>query len=101
MLDSEGRPTITERAWMAAPASRIGPATLEEKHETQNTSPLAGKYDTVVDRESAYEILGEPGAQPAQQEAQPEPSSEGAPGAMRGRLNGATGPPGGPHLGVV
>lgn len=101
MLDSEGRPTITERAWMAAPASRIGPATLEEKQNIQNTSPLAGKYDTVIDRESAYELLEERVAKQAQEQAQSEQSSGGALGALSDFLIGSTGPRGGRRDGVV
>src|SRR5690625_5475803 len=69
MLDNQGRPTITQRAWMAAPGSRIGPATLAEKQAIQNASPFAGKYDTVIDRESAYELLEQRVAEQESQDA--------------------------------
>ena len=39
------------------PASRIGPATPEERQRVLATSPLAGVYDKSADRESAYERL--------------------------------------------
>jgi hypothetical protein len=37
--------------------SRMGPITAEERAETLAGSPLAGRYDTPVDRESASELL--------------------------------------------
>lgn len=101
MLDSEGRPTITQRAWMAAPASRIGPATLDEKQSIQNASPLGGKYDTMIDRESAYEMLEARVAKQAMEQAQAEQSSGGALGALSDFLIGSTGPRGGRRDGVV
>lgn len=97
MLDSDGRPTITERVWMAAPGSRIGPATLEEKRSIQNASPLAGKYDQMIDRESAYEMLE---ARVAEQ-ARAQSGAGGALGALSEFLLGSTGPRGGRRDGVV
>ena len=56
-LDAKGRPTIVERAYILPPASRIGPATPEERQGVLAASPLAGVYDKRIDRESAYERL--------------------------------------------
>jgi len=56
-LDEKGRPCIVERAYILSPASRIGPATPEERQKVLAASPVAGVYDKVVDRESAYERL--------------------------------------------
>ena len=42
---------------MAPPRSRIGPVTESERAEIFNRSPLKGRYDNPVDRESAYELL--------------------------------------------
>ena len=39
------------------PESRIGPLTDDERTERLNKSPFRGRYDAVVDRESAYELL--------------------------------------------
>jgi len=39
------------------PSSRLGPATEPERADIQKTSPVLGKYDKTIDRESAYEIL--------------------------------------------
>src|SRR5690348_15752635 len=55
LLDEKGRPSVVERALVVPPGCRIGPVTPDERHETMRSSPLAGKYDAMVDRESAYE----------------------------------------------
>src|SRR5690606_5599199 len=56
-LDDHGRPSPTERAWMVAPGSRIGPATESERRRLAASSLMAGKYQQALDRESAYEVL--------------------------------------------
>ena len=56
-LDAKGAPTMVERTLIRPPASRLGPSTDEERAVVQAQSPVAMKYDTVIDRESAYEIL--------------------------------------------
>jgi DNA helicase HerA-like ATPase len=57
LLDDKGRPMPTERVWMLAPGSRIGPITPEERTALMRNSLVAGVYDQAVDRESAYELL--------------------------------------------
>src|SRR5690625_7765423 len=99
MLHHQGHPSETHRAWMGAPASRIGPATLEEKQAIQQLSPFAGKYDTVIDRESAYELLAQ--RVEAQAEAGQEAEQGGALGALSDFLLGSTGPRGGRRDGIV
>lgn len=56
-LDEKGTPTVVERTLIRPPASRLGPATPEERAQVVGGSPVAGKYDSAVDRESAFEIL--------------------------------------------
>ena len=56
-LDEKGRPGMVERAFVLPPASRIGPITSDERRATIAASPVAGVYEKVVDRESAYERL--------------------------------------------
>ena len=56
-LDERGSPTPVERTLIRPPESRIGPLTEAEKRERVRRSPLAGRYDKAVDRESAYEML--------------------------------------------
>lgn len=57
VLDEQGRPTPVERVLIAPPGSRIGPLNDEERRSQVARSPLGSKYDTALDRESAYEIL--------------------------------------------
>jgi uncharacterized protein len=57
LLDEKGRPEIVERALIAPPASRIGPASAQERAALIAASPIRGHYEQTVDRESAYEKL--------------------------------------------
>jgi uncharacterized protein len=56
-LESSGAPSMVQRALIAPPSSRIGPITAEERTAIINSSPLFGKYEDLIDRESAYEQL--------------------------------------------
>ena len=56
-LDPKGRPTMVDWCLMAPPHSQIGPITAEEKKIIMDRSPIKGRYDTLMDRESAYELL--------------------------------------------
>lgn len=57
VLAEDGSPTPVERILIRPPQSRIGPLTDAERKEMLNRSPLKGRYDTTVDRESAFELL--------------------------------------------
>ena len=57
LLGAGGVPGIVDRTKICPPASRIGTVTPEERAATLAASPVAGKYDAAVDRESAYERL--------------------------------------------
>lgn len=57
MLDRKGIPGMAERTLIRPPCSQLGPLTAPQRAEVMAASPLAGKYDTVLDRESAHEIL--------------------------------------------
>ncbi len=57
VLDESGTPSPVERVLVRPPESRIGPATDEERAEQMSRSPMRGRYDEIVDRESAYEML--------------------------------------------
>jgi DNA helicase HerA-like ATPase len=56
-LDEDGAPTVVERALIKPPRSRLGPVSEKERAIIQSISPLEGKYDKAVDRESAAEVL--------------------------------------------
>jgi len=87
-LDDKGRPCMVERAFIVPPASQLGPITDTERAQLIRSSALAGKYDTPVDRESAYEKLkGRTQAKPAEPQHSDNPVSD--------ILFGKTGPRGG------
>jgi len=56
-LDDKGAPSPVERVFICPPGSRIGPLAEGERNELLGRSPLKGRYDTLQDRESAYELL--------------------------------------------
>jgi DNA helicase HerA-like ATPase len=57
VLDAKGAPTPVERILIRPPASQIGPLQQDQRLQRIQRSPLAGRYDQVLDRESAYELL--------------------------------------------
>nr|MBP7664014.1 DUF853 family protein [Shewanella sp.] len=59
MLADKGVPTMVERALIAPPRCRMGPATSEELQQVRVQSPIGGKYDQLINRESAYERLNQ------------------------------------------
>ena len=63
-LDEKGAPTMVERARILFPLSQIGAITEGQRLDLIKQSPLYGKYDTVVDRVSAYEMLAKEAAAP-------------------------------------
>jgi DNA double-strand break repair helicase HerA and related ATPase len=88
MLDEKGRPTIVERAFIVPPSTQLGPVTDAERAQFVRTSPVFGKYENAIDRESAYEKLTQrTQAKPAEPEHSTNPVSD--------ILFGKTGPRGG------
>jgi uncharacterized protein len=57
MLEDRGVPGVVQRCLVRPPCTRIGPISDEEREIVRARSPVGGLYDTVVNRESAYEIL--------------------------------------------
>ncbi|MBM3538474.1 MAG: DUF853 family protein [Alphaproteobacteria bacterium] len=59
LLDDKGVPTPVERALIAPPRSRLGPLDAQARQTRIAGSPLAGKYEQRIERDSAYEQLSE------------------------------------------
>ena len=57
LLQEDGSPGVVQRTLIAPPRSRLGPVSPKERAIIQSISPVAGKYDEAIDRESAEEIL--------------------------------------------
>ena len=93
MLEGKGTPEIVSRTLIAPPGSRVGPITDEERKAVIDASALRGKYETTIDRESAFEILqaraaGKVGAAPTEANAA---SGGGLLGKLEGMLGGILG----------
>jgi len=56
-LDEDGAPSVVQRTLIAPPRSRLGPVTRKERAIIISISPHDGKYDELIDRESAEEVL--------------------------------------------
>jgi DNA helicase HerA-like ATPase len=83
LLDEKGRPALTERVFVIPPSSQIGPITAAQRKTLLDQSLVAGVYEKVVDRESAFESLkGRTQTRMA--------SPESAPAAPRGGSASAT-----------
>ncbi|MEP4560205.1 MAG: helicase HerA-like C-terminal domain-containing protein [Nitratireductor sp.] len=67
-LEAKGVPSMVQRTLIRPPASRLGPISEAEREKISAISPVAGQYDTPVDRESAFEILQKRAAEAAQAE---------------------------------
>ena len=70
-LDEKGAPSVVQRAKILFPLSQIGAITPEQRSAIMRSSRLLGKYDNMIDRESAFEQLIEQ-AEEAAVEAVPE-----------------------------
>ena len=56
-LDDKGRPSVTQRVFVLPPGSQIGPITAEQRQTLLAGSLVAGVYEKLVDRQSAFEKL--------------------------------------------
>ena len=117
LLDAKGTPGIVERAFILPPASKIGPIAPEERKKLIASSVIAGHYEKVIDRESAYEKLkgrtdskqadappasgGKPAVAGGKAGPAGAPQEQGAGGMLSDILFGSTGPRGGRREGVV
>jgi len=74
VLNKDGSPSPVERILIRPPESQIGPVTAQQREEMMRRSPFNGRYEQLLDRESAYELLKQkaeqqPLVQPAQRPA--------------------------------
>jgi DNA helicase HerA-like ATPase len=58
-LDEDGVPTVVERALIIPPSSQLKPLAVAKRQHVMDDSPVLGKYDQVLDRDSAHERLQE------------------------------------------
>jgi DNA helicase HerA-like ATPase len=88
-LQEHGVPMPVERTLICPPRCRMGAITPDDRAAVRSRSPVGGKYDSPVNRESAYEVLGRrtasteaPAAQPRAGQPQAEQSRGGGLGEL-------------------
>ena len=112
LLDDKGRPGVTERVYVLPPGSQIGPINPEQRQALLRDSLVAGVYEQVVDRESAFELIkgratsnsAGTAAAPGDSAAAGTASADGGNGLLGGLgdlLFGSTGPRGGQREGLA
>ena len=90
-LDDKGAPSMVERARILFPLSQIGAVTEGQRGQIMNQSRLYGKYDKVVDRESAFEVLMEESEAALAAEAEAKAATEKKSGKGGGLFRGIVG----------
>lgn len=75
-LDEKGTPSIVERAKVLFPLSQIGAITPSQREDIIKGSRIYGRYDTLIDRESAFEVLLAQSEADARAEAEAQEAAE-------------------------
>jgi DNA helicase HerA-like ATPase len=83
-LQDKGVPSPVERTLVAPPRCRMGAITPEERAAVRSRSPVGAKYDTPVNRHSAYEMLSERAPSETAPPARPETTTPPGPARARG-----------------
>ena len=100
-LDSKGRPSVTERAYVLPPGSQIGPITAQQRHALVASSLVTGVYEKAVDSDSAYEMLKARTEAAQAETAKAAEASGGFMGGLSDVLFGSKGPRGGQRDGLM
>ena len=78
LLQPDGSPSPVQRTLIKPPSSRVGPITDEERSVLVTTDAIGSKYDNLVDRDSAQEMLGAKAAEAAAAAAETKAQTEAA-----------------------
>ncbi|RKT34230.1 hypothetical protein BXY70_0237 [Roseovarius halotolerans] len=89
MLEAKGAPGIVERTLIRPPSSRLGPIGDQTRRAVIAASPVMGKYDTLMDRDSAYEMLARRADDAAREAAEAEAAEAEAQSAAESEFNAA------------
>lgn len=88
-LDEKGTPIMVERAKVLFPLSQIGAITDAQREQIIKSSRIFGKYDTPLDRESAFEVLLAESEAESEKEEQVASGKEQEKASPRGDSEGA------------
>src|SRR5690606_22195885 len=108
-LQDKGVPMPVEHTLVAPPRCRMGAITEAERQQVRAGSPVGGKYDTRIDRDSAAEALAKKAEAKAAQAQAPDAKAPAQDDDEGGRIGGifhdflfgSTGPRGGKRDGIV
>ncbi len=78
MLETKGAPGMVERTLIRPPSSQLGPISDSDRTALIQASPIAGKYETLRDRDSAYEMLTRRATEAAQKAEEAERAEDAA-----------------------
>jgi DNA helicase HerA-like ATPase len=85
LLEEKGSPAVVERALVVPPRSMLGPITRDQRQALMQRSLVAGAYEKLVDRESAYEMLKVKAEAAAKEAEAAQVEKAKQPAAARGR----------------
>ena len=98
LLDEKGAPSVVQRARILFPLSQIGAISPSQREAVVRSSRIYGKYDQMVDRESAFEVLlrqaeaaeqqAEEAVEPAAQQPAPVPTQTEKPAKSAKKQSG-------------
>ncbi len=83
LLERKGIPGVAQRTLIRPPSSQLGPIEPATRAALMGMSPVAGKYEQLQDRESAFEILQKRAAEAAKEAEEAETREEDAEAAER------------------
>lgn len=86
-LDADGTPGIVQKAKILFPLSQIGAIDESQRGQLIKSSRIFGKYDTPIDRESAFEMLLEQARKDEEEAAEAE-AAEAAEAEAKAKKNG-------------
>ncbi|MBF9029701.1 DUF853 family protein [Rhodobacterales bacterium HKCCE3408] len=78
MLEEKGVPGIAQRTLIRPPSSQLGPVSAGMRAALIAGSPVAGKYEAAIDRESAFEILAKKAEDAAREAEEAEAAAQKA-----------------------
>jgi DNA helicase HerA-like ATPase len=94
VLEDKGIPSIVGRTLIRPPSGKVGPVSPDERRALIASSPVAGQYDHVIDRESAFEVLQrKTGAAQAQAEREKQAEMAQKQAEAQARVDRANVPP--------
>jgi DNA helicase HerA-like ATPase len=78
LLQPDGSPSPVQRVLIKPPSSRVAPITNDERAILKATDAIGTKYDTLVDRDSAHEMLAVKASEAAAAAAEAKAETESA-----------------------